>query len=144
MESKVDQAVNYFQNGLSCSQAMFLTFGQEFGVDKTLALKISTPFSGGMARMSQTCGAVTGALMVLGLKYATGKEAKEKLFALENEFADKFKSRNNSLNCKELLGYNLGNTEERKECSEKKLYETLCKKFVKDAAEILEEIIAAN
>ncbi len=141
MESKVDQAVDYFKSGLSCSQAMLLAFGQEFGVDKTLALKISTPFSGGMARMCQTCGAVTGALMVLGLKYATGNEAKEKLFALENEFADKFKSRNNSLNCKELLGYDLGNPEERKECSEKKLYETRCKKFVNDAAEILEEIL---
>lgn len=141
MKSKVDQVVDYFKSGLSCSQAMLLAYGPESGIDKTLALKISTPFSGGMARMSQTCGAVTGALIVLGLKYATGKEAKEKLFALENKFADKFKSRNNSLNCKELLGYNLGNPEERKECSEKKLYETRCKKFVKDAAEILEEIL---
>lgn len=141
MESKVDQAVDYFKSGLSCSQAMLLTFAQEFGVDKTLALKISTPFSGGMARMGQTCGAVTGAFIVLGLKYATGKEAKEKLFAIENEFADKFKSRNKSLNCKELLGYNLGNPEERKEFAEKKLYETLCQKFVKDSAEILEEIL---
>lgn len=91
--------------------------------------------------MGQTCGAVTGAFIVLGLKYATGKEAKEKLFAIENEFADKFKSRNKSLNCKELLGYNLGNPEERKEFAEKKLYETLCQKFVKDSAEILEEIL---
>lgn len=141
MTAKVDQAVDYFKSGLSCSQAMLLAFGQEFGVDKTLALKISTPFSGGMARMCQTCGAVTGALIVLGLKYATGKEAKEKLFALENAFANKFKSRNNSLNCKELLGYDLGNPEERKEFANKKLNETLCQKFVKDASEILEEIL---
>lgn len=144
MESKVDQAVDYFKSGLSCSQAMLLAYGPEYGIDKTLALKISTPFSGGMARMSQTCGAVTGAFIILGLKYAVSKEAKEKLFALENDFSQKFKLRNKSINCKELLGYDLGNPEERKEFADKKLSQTLCQKFVKDASEILEEIIAAN
>lgn len=144
MDTKVDQTVDYFKNGMSCSQAVLSAYGPEFGIDKILALKISAPFGGGMARMAETCGAVTGALMVLGLKYATGKDAKEKLYAIENEFADKFKKYNKSLNCKELLGCDLGKPEERKDFSERKLYETLCQKFVKDAAEILEEIIAKN
>ena len=138
---KVDQAVLYFNEGMSCSQAILTAYGQEFGIDKGLSLKISAPFGGGMARMGETCGAVTGALMVLGLKYAAGKDAKEKLFSLENEFAEKFKENNNSINCRKLLNCDLANPEERKVFVEKGLAEKLCRKFVKDAAEILEELL---
>jgi len=139
---KVDQAVECFKNGLSCSQAILSIYGEDFGMDKNVALKISAPFGGGMARMGETCGAVTGAFMVLGLKYAAvGKEAKEKLFALENEFSKKFKERNSSLNCKQLLNCDLGTNEGKKTFVEKKLLNKLCEKFVQDAAEILEEIL---
>jgi C_GCAxxG_C_C family probable redox protein len=140
-KTKVNQAVSYFNEGMSCSQAILTAYGQEFGIDRGLSLKISAPFGGGMARMGETCGAVTGALMVLGLKYATGKDAKDKLFALENEFAEKFKEHNNSINCRKLLNCDLANPEERKVFVEKGLAEKLCRKFVKDAAEILEELL---
>ena len=94
-----------------------------------------------MARMGETCGAVTGAFMVLGLKYAVGKESKEKLYGLVNEFAKKFKSRNGSTLCKELLGCSIGTPEGMKAVKEKRLIDTLCSKLVKDAAEILEEML---
>lgn len=139
--SKVDQAVSCFKEGLNCAQAILSTYGQEFGIDKTIALKISAPFGAGMARMSETCGAVTGALMVLGLKYAAGKDSKEKLFALENEFAEKFKLHNKSLNCTLLLNCDLGTADGKKTFTEKCLLEKSCQKFVRDSAEILEEII---
>ena len=136
-----DLAVSRFREGLSCSQAILSTYGQELGVDKATALKISAPFGGGMARMGETCGAVTGAFMVIGLKYAEGKESKEKLYGLVNKFVEKFKSKNGSILCKELLGYNIGAPEGMKTVKEKGLISTLCPKLVKDAAEILEEIL---
>lgn len=134
-------AVSRFKEGLSCSQAILLTYGQKLGIDKGAALKIAAPFGGGMARMGETCGAVTGAFMVIGLKHAVNKEAKEKLYALINEFAREFKSRNASLLCRQLLGHNIGTPSGMKAVKEKGLIDTLCPKLVKDAAEILEEIL---
>ena len=138
---KAEDAVSMFKEGFNCSQAILSTYGQELGVDKTTALKISAPFGGGMARMGETCGAVTGAFMVIGLKYAKDKESKEKLYGLVNKFAEEFKLRNGSILCKELLGCNIGTPEGMKAVKEKGLIDTLCPKLVKDAAEILEEIL---
>jgi C_GCAxxG_C_C family probable redox protein len=136
-----DLAVSRFKDGLSCSQAILSTYGQELGIDTATALKISAPFGGGMARMGETCGAVTGAFMVMGLKYAKDKESKEMLYGLINKFVEKFKSRNSSIACRELLGCNIGTPEGMKAVKEKGLIDTLCPKLVKDAAEILEEIL---
>lgn len=139
--TKTEEAVACFKQGMSCSQAILSTYGQELGIDKKTALMISAPFGGGMARMGETCGAVTGAFMVLGLKYATGKDAKEKLYALINEFAKRFAAQNCSIRCKELLGYDMSTPEGMKAIKENKLFETICPKLVQDAAEILEEIL---
>jgi len=142
--SKVEQAVSCFKDGFSCSQAILSTYGPELGIDKTTALKVSAPFGGGMARMGETCGAVTGALMVLGLKYAAGKESKEKLYSFVTEFASRFKSRNNSISCKELLGCALNTPEGQKIFKEKNLFATSCTHYVRDAAEIIEMLIKEN
>lgn len=136
-----DLAVSCFKEGSSCSQAILSTYGQGLGMDKGTALKISAPFGGGMARMGETCGAVTGAFMALGLKHAAGKESKEKLYALINEFVAKFKARNGSIICRELLGHDMSSAEGMKAIKEKGLVDTLCPKLVKDAADILEEIL---
>ncbi|MFZ5631777.1 MAG: C-GCAxxG-C-C family protein [Bacillota bacterium] len=65
----VELAVSSFQEGALCSQALFSTCAVKLGLDRETAMKIATPFGGGMARLGETCGAVTGALMVIGLKY---------------------------------------------------------------------------
>ncbi len=71
--SRIDSAVDCFTCGFSCSQAVFSTFAEKIGLDKETALRISGPFGGGMARMGDTCGAVTGAFMAIGLKYGKAK-----------------------------------------------------------------------
>ena len=138
---RVERAVSCFKEGFSCSQAILSTYGEELGIDKATALKISAPFGGGMARMGETCGAVTGAFMVIGLRHAVSKEEKEKLYCLINKFVERFKSKNASIVCKELLGYDIGTAEGKKAVKEKGLIDTLCPKLVRDAAEILEEIL---
>jgi C_GCAxxG_C_C family probable redox protein len=67
--NKVERAVYCFNQGFSCSQAVLSTYGPKFELDPELALKVSGAFGAGMGRMGETCGAVTGAFMVIGLKY---------------------------------------------------------------------------
>jgi len=138
---KVDDAVFCFKEGFSCSQAILSAYGKELGIDNKTALKIASAFGGGMARMGETCGAVTGAFMVIGLKYAVDKNSKDKVYAVVKEFVDGFKARNRSIVCKELLGYDMSTPEGMNAIKEKKLVGTICPKLVKDAAEILEQIL---
>jgi len=121
------------------------SFGDQFGLDRALALRVAGAFGGGMARMGETCGAVTGALMVIGLKYgmtqAKDEAAREKTYKLVQEFATRFKARHHSMVCRELLGYDLSKPEERKAALEKGLFTTLCPQFVRDAVEIVEQLL---
>jgi len=115
------------------------------GLDRELALRIAGAFGGGMARMGEQCGAVTGALMVIGLKYGktkTGDEgARDKTYKLAQELMTRFKERHGSIICRELLGYDLSNPEERAAVSEKGLFTTLCPQLVRDAVEIVEQLL---
>jgi C_GCAxxG_C_C family probable redox protein len=95
--------------------------------------------------MGETCGAVTGAFLVIGLRYgkteADDDEAREKTYRLVNEFTARFKALNKSILCRELLGHDLGTPEGREAAAEKQLFITLCPRFVQHAAEILEHIL---
>ena len=142
---KVERAVSCFKEGFSCSQALLSTYGAQFGLNREMALKVSGAFGGGMGRMAETCGAVTGAFMVIGLKYGKTRvedeQTEEKAYSLVKEFVDKFKSRNGSIICRELLGCDISTPKGMALAKEKKLIATLCPKFVQDAAEIIEQIL---
>jgi C_GCAxxG_C_C family probable redox protein len=115
------------------------------GLERELALRVAGAFGGGMARMGETCGAVTGALMAIGLKYgmtqAKDEKARDKTYKLAQEFATRFKERHGSIVCRDLLGYDLGKPEGRKGALEKGLFTTLCPQFVQDAVEIVEQLL---
>jgi C_GCAxxG_C_C family probable redox protein len=97
-----------------------------------------------MGRMGETCGAVTGSFMVIGLKYGKTREgdddAREKTYGLVQEFTGRFKLRNKSVVCRELLGHDLNTSEGRDAAAENNLFMTVCPRFVQDAIEILEEL----
>jgi len=143
--SKADIAVSCFKEGFSCSQAVLSTFAEEYGLDREIALKIATAFGGGMARMGKTCGAVTGAFMVIGLKYgrtrAEDEETKEKAYELVHEIVKRFKERNGSIECKELLGLDISIPEVLEKAEEENIFDNICPKFVEDAVKILEQIL---
>jgi C_GCAxxG_C_C family probable redox protein len=100
---------------------------------------------GGLARSGQTCGAVSGALVVIGLKYgrtaADDEEAKERAYRIGEEFLERFKTRAGSTVCKELLGYDVSDPEQRQLGKEKGISTTVCPGLVQKAAEILEQIL---
>ena len=115
------------------------------GLERELALRVAGAFGGGMARMGEACGAVTGALMVIGLKYgmtqAKDEGARDKTYKLAQEFMARFKERHGSMVCRELLGYDLSKPEGRKAAHDKGLFSTLCPELVRDAVEILEQML---
>ena len=143
--NKPDEALSCFKETFGCSQAVFSTYATEMGLDRETALRVAGAFGGGMARMGETCGAVTGAFMLIGLKYGQTKAddgaAKKKTYQLVHEFVEKFKERNQSIVCRELLGVHPGTPEGLHAFKEKDLKNTICAKLVRDAAEIVEEIL---
>jgi C_GCAxxG_C_C family probable redox protein len=145
---KTNDAVECFKNGFNCSQAVFSTFCEEYGLDKTTALKIATSFGAGMGRTGETCGAVTGAFMLLGLihgKYrAEDKKSKEKTYSLVKEFTERFKKINGSVNCSDLIGYDLRTEESLKNANMDNQADVKCTKYVQDSAEIIQELIKQN
>jgi C_GCAxxG_C_C family probable redox protein len=139
---KADDAREIFEQGFNCAQAVLSTYAPELGLDTKIALKIASSFGGGMAGMGLTCGAVTGALMVLGLKYgrtlSNDIDAKERNYEQAREFVKRFKKRHGVTGCSELLGYDISTPEGKAIIEEKNLFNTLCPGFVKTAAEILD------
>ena len=146
MNSKVQQAVEKFEKGFNCSQAILSTYCEQYGLDEKAALKIATGFGGGM-HIDGTCGAVTGAFMVLGLKYGNteeDKQAKENTYIKVIQYAKKFSARNGTVKCHDLLDCDITAREGLEIARQKGVFSSICPGLVKDAAEILEEMLAED
>lgn len=103
-----ETAKKYFEEGYNCSQAVALAFKDEYDIDEKTMLMLSSTFGGGMGRMREVCGTVSGALIVLGLKRGYSEsdnlENKKNTYSLVQEFGKRFKEENGSIICRELLG----------------------------------------
>ena len=145
MENEIDLATTWFDQGFSCAQSIVTAFGVQFGLDTQQALRVAGAFGGGMARMGETCGAVTGALMVIGLLYGKTRPedeaAKEKTYRVVHQFVDRFKAQNGSILCRELLGCDLSTPEGSQKARESHLFKALCPVYVRNSAEILRKLI---
>jgi C_GCAxxG_C_C family probable redox protein len=143
----VNQAVELFEQGFNCAQAILAAYGKQFGLERETALKLACGFGGGMGA-DQTCGAVTGAFMVLGLEHgqtdAKDPRPKEKTYELVRQFVEKFESRNGSVMCKELLSCDISTSEGMKVARERDLFVSFCPRMVRDAAEIIEEMLLGS
>lgn len=141
----VELAMERMKSGFNCAQSTFSPYAEAMGLDQESALKIASGFGGGMGRMAGACGVVSGAIMALGLKYATAdaadQETKERMYALTREFAAKFTERQGSIVCKDLLGYDISTPEGHAQATEQNLFATRCVDLVKAAAELLEEML---
>jgi C_GCAxxG_C_C family probable redox protein len=145
MEQKEQKAVESFKSGLNCAQAVLTAYSDDLGFDKSLASMISCGFGGGMGRLQETCGAVTGSFMVLGIhyckKYTDNKDRKEKTYAAIQSFDRKFKSIYNTTSCKTLLNCDLKTEEGQKFHKEQNQGELICSKCIADAVRIVNELI---
>lgn len=143
--NNIDKALHCFQNGYNCSQAIFSTYSEQLGLPQDLALKISCPFGAGMGRTAETCGAVTGAYLLIGLKHGKylpeDTVSKENSYALVNEFNRRFLEHHGSLLCKELLHNDMKNPEELAYIQEHALWDTVCPHFISTSAILVEELL---
>ncbi|MDR0249996.1 MAG: C-GCAxxG-C-C family protein [Burkholderiales bacterium] len=131
--------------GFNCAQSVVSAYCEGFGLDKEVALKLACGLGAGMGRLGHTCGAVSGAYLVIGLKHGNflleDKASKEKTYALVREFEKRFSERNRTTICRELLQVDLLNDD--KQMVNERFLE-ICPCLVKDAAEILEFIFLLN
>jgi C_GCAxxG_C_C family probable redox protein len=144
--SKTDTAKNYMQERRSnCSQSVFRVFAETYGLDESMALRIAQGFGGGMGHTGNVCGAVTGAYMALGLANPASKEnprqSVDKTYALVQEFDKRFKKLHGTVNCSELLGYDLTKPEIVVKAREAGVFTTKCPNYVADAVKITEELL---
>jgi C_GCAxxG_C_C family probable redox protein len=125
----------------NCAQTVFSLFAEDLGLDETTALKIASSFGGGMA-CAETCGAVTGSYMVIGMKhghFTSHPEAKAKTKLLARKFNEKFKYRHGTLKCKELTGFDISTLEGAAAANGAGVFDLKCPEFIKTACDILEE-----
>jgi C_GCAxxG_C_C family probable redox protein len=146
--NKIQQAQSLFSAGYLCSQSILLTYAPLFGLGPDYAAKIAAPFGGGVARRGETCGAVNGAFMVLGLKFghisADDLVSKENSYRMIEQFISLFQTRNGSIRCKELLGCDISTPEGLQLAHDSQLFTARCPKFVGDAVEILNLLIEVD
>lgn len=146
MKNHSELARSYFLEGYNCSQAVFLAFCDDLGFDKDQAALIASGFGGGMSRLREVCGSVSGMFMASGLffGYSNPKDdlQKKELYALGQELASRFSQKNGSIICRELLGLNRKKDEPTPSARTAEYYQKRpCADLVADAAEILETML---
>lgn len=141
----VATAVQMFTEGYSCSQALLAAFAPRYGLDREAALKLASPFGGGIGRQGLLCGAVSGGLLVLGLHGGRvdpdDTATREKNDDLVREFMARFSGKNGALMCNELTGIDISDPVAREAGQEDGTYGEVCPNFVRFAAGVVAELI---
>ena len=144
MSKKSEKAAENFSKGFNCSQAVLGVFADEMGLDGKTASKVSCGFGGGIGRGGDICGAVTGAVMALGLKIfspeADIQQSKAQVYKMVKEFKKRFKKRHGSIVCRKLLGCNIATAKGAAKIAELDLHSMICVGLVRDAVEIVEKL----
>jgi len=134
-----------FPQGYSCSQAVLSSRCEKYGLNQKTALSLATGFGGGMARTGNTCGAVTGAIAIIGLHAgsdkAGDKEAKENTYRIVQKFVAEFEQEFGSTNCTELTGCHIGTASGYDKAQKSGIFEDVCPRFVDGAVEILDAVL---
>jgi C_GCAxxG_C_C family probable redox protein len=145
MEPKT-QAEKYFKERFSCSQSILMAYGPLFNLERDTAARLAAPFGGGVAHRGETCGAVNGACMVLGLKFghtsADDIESKERSHQAVRDFISQFQDRYGSIECSQLLELDISTPDNLQLARETQLFTTLCPGFVTHTAELLDQLIS--
>jgi C_GCAxxG_C_C family probable redox protein len=131
-----------FAQKFNCAQSVFSAFASTLGLNEETALKIASPFGGGVARRGEICGAVTGALMVLGMaRGSSTPEEKEKTYRMGQEFLRRFEAGHKSILCRGLVGYDIGSPEEYARAKESGVFQSVCPLVVREAAELAQAML---
>ena len=142
---KVEKAVELYKQNYLCSQSVFGAFCEDYGISLDLGLRLSKFLGFGYLFRGDYCGAVSGALMIYGLKYSSGEiynELSDEIFyQLSKDHIKRFKEKHGSCNCRDLLAADLSTEEGMSFIRDNDLFNSKCPHFVRDSAQILSQII---
>jgi len=143
MERK-EKALSYFIREFNCCQSVLVAYARDFGLSDETALSLAGAFGGGIGGTGETCGAVTGGLLVIGLRHGAGdpkdKEGREKIHQAAQAFMARFTAMCGSTRCRDLLGCDVGAPGGRERALALGLFKDLCPRFVESAVQILEDM----
>jgi len=138
-----EKAATRFLEGYNCAQSVLLTMFEHWNGENELIPKIATAFGGGIGRCGSVCGALTGGVMALGIKYGTNEPSLEKrlkVYKLAQKFLKSFEKHHGSVLCRELIGYDLSVPEKLEGARSARIFEEKCVNFVKEVVETLIEL----
>lgn len=139
----VKKAVSNFQNGYNCAQSVLLATQEFWNVANPLEPKVASAFGGGIGRRGSVCGALTGGVIAIGLRYGTNNpvpEEREKAYLVALSFFNRFKKECGGILCRELIGYDLTDPEETEKARNSKVFANRCVHFVEKAVAILVDL----
>jgi C_GCAxxG_C_C family probable redox protein len=142
MPTPAEIAVNLHAKSFNCSQSVFSAFAAQFGLPGRTAFRLASPFGGGVARRGEICGAVTGALLVLGLARGADTPAgKQAIYQLSQQLMRMFEAKHHALLCRDLLECDISTPEGWKKAKEAGKFTDVCPAFVRDAAEMVQALL---
>ena len=137
------EANELFKSGFHCSQSVIAAFSDDFGLPRETALKIACPFGGGIGGYGRTCGALTGAIMVIGLKYGSDKptdsEARTLTRNKTRKLIETFEKMHGTSNCNELVGFDRSNLSGADLALKIPYFHIICPKYFETVISFLEE-----
>lgn len=143
-QNRPEHAAQRFLKSMNCSQAVLETYAPSLGMSVKTARRIAAPFAGGMGLGSE-CGAVTGAFLVIGMKYGKTRDndpqADKETFSRVAGFVKEFKAKHGHIGCSALLGTDMGTPAGIKEAEQKGLFTKVCPQLVRSAVEILDKVL---
>ena len=147
--TRKEKAMQSFKDGYNCAQCMMIAFEDLLSIDLQTALKVSSPFGGGMGRLREVCGAVSGMFIVLGFvkgyQEPSDYEGKKALYEQVQELAKRYEADNGSIICRDLLGLNVQREDAAPEKRTEEYYKKRpCVEKVGSAVEVLETYLQEN
>ena len=135
---KTEKALFTFNNNKNCAQSVLGAYANEYKLDEEMLYRISSAFGGGMGHTRGICGALSGGLMVLGLKHNVNHFDKEKTYVRTRHLMDEFIRRNGSRDCEKLTGVDLTTEEGKRKFREEGIKKNVCEKCIADVIDIIE------
>ncbi len=140
----VDRSLSLFEQGFTCSQAVLAAFAADLGLEREAALKLASAFGGGIGRRGEVCGAVSGALMALGLALGhSGNDdaSKDATVELVRGFLERFEAAHGAVTCRTLIGHSLDSLEGRQRARDAGVFQSVCPALVADAARFVSSVL---
>lgn len=145
MNENQQKALDRFRSGFGCAQAVFSAYAPGLGLDEEAALRAACGFGGGMGRLGEVCGVLTGAFLLAGLRHGNTRTedaaARKKTYALVGELAERFRALHGDIRCRDLLGCDLNSKEGWAAFKEGKLRKIKCESYLLEAAALVEELV---